>query len=486
MKNFIFFIISDAKKIVNKSIPVDVMKAKSVFLWLLFFYLLFFGTVVFSGYEYLDDRMRAYFNYYYWNVEGRYFLYFFYKFFSLDGVLRSIWPIGQVVSIMIMPFIGISLLIIRKLSKPEIIILSLSIFCNPLFLENISYHFDAVGMVLAAITAVFSALLIIWHKGILYYAIALIALSFSLFCYQISINIFACVFFPLLVFVAATRDTLYAIKKLMICLIILALSIIVYEVAVSFSFLFSHNQRNFEVVFSIYSVKDIFISVLRFYSYILSWCGKKYLLAFSILWGLLLFVPVYCKKSTLNFFVSSIFSILSIASIMGPMLILSDIPVWPRIYMGVGAAIFSCSLVVILVYKKIIKMVVFFTLIIMFIYSLKMSLIYGNLLISQKSYENFYLHKIVDEVNHEYYINNVSELRINKKLPRDVLVEKAAREIPLIDKLISSPVDNKWLWINNSLYEFGLNKNIVISTKENTDCSSSKEIFICKGAIYYK
>ena len=116
---------------------------------IVFFYILPF---IIANVPYKDDYQRLLNPHYYWYVDGRFVTNFLYKFFSLRFSQATFAPWGLIVGSFAL--CASAFLFLRKFNVKSGLVSSIAIiylFSSPFLLQPLSYHFDPLAMLFAAV-----------------------------------------------------------------------------------------------------------------------------------------------------------------------------------------------------------------------------------------------------------------------------------------------------------------------------------------------
>lgn len=170
---------------------------------------------------YMDDYQRALSGKFAWTADGRPLAELIYKLFLFDSPRTAlISPLGLLLCI---PLISLSSIVICRIFGHRnywaAILSTFFIFCQPYFLENLSYSFDAPLMVLAILLALVSALLVIVYPFRLAFLFAVFLNVCSLALYQPAnvsfwIPTTLSIVFPFLPGYMTTKKKIYPIFKI--------------------------------------------------------------------------------------------------------------------------------------------------------------------------------------------------------------------------------------------------------------------------------
>ncbi len=166
------------------------------------FFLCCYLRVLTTGYLELDDLGRVQVGYNLWSADGRLLTAAFMALLSFGGRMLDISPLPQLGAIALM---GVSGLLLSRaspgLGDTRIVLAAILLFATPFYLQNMTYVFDSLSMTAAVVLALWSALLA-ERRPAAATAVLLAALLF----YQPAVDVFLCFAAAELLFRLAQRD----------------------------------------------------------------------------------------------------------------------------------------------------------------------------------------------------------------------------------------------------------------------------------------
>lgn len=137
---------------------------KNVFIFLFIYSVLFIFPIILANVYYVDDIGRVMSGGAAWNTDGRPLMYILAKILSNGSTLIPVFPVPLILSVFLLDY-TIVLLIQKYIKETSLYALGISfslIFSNWFLLENFSYSFEALGMVLSL--SIFFSFYIIFDK----------------------------------------------------------------------------------------------------------------------------------------------------------------------------------------------------------------------------------------------------------------------------------------------------------------------------------
>ncbi|WP_294155705.1 glucosyltransferase domain-containing protein [uncultured Selenomonas sp.] len=163
---------------------------KKLFFILCGFYLLYFLPILLAGDDYIDDLGRSLSGYRGWSRTGRPLAELVIVLLNLGHRLQDMAPLPQLLALVLFAYTMV--LLARRFYVP--VKLPLLVGClglaimSPFFLENLSYHFDSVTMVLALCLALSSYALPEDMPRRRCFRFAVISVLLMLLCYQAAVG----------------------------------------------------------------------------------------------------------------------------------------------------------------------------------------------------------------------------------------------------------------------------------------------------------
>lgn len=326
---------------------------RHVFLILLALYFLVLYPILRADRYYVDDMKRALVGRAGWDSNGRPLTTLLMKLLQCyDHALVDISPLTQFGAIALLAWIGV--LIARRYAIRSPWMAALVAFplgAQPFFLENLSYKFDALSMTLAIYLAMLPVLLLKhdrrgWWWGVL-------ALFASLNFYQAAINV--TLVFILLTFALGQLDNdtpARSRRRLAMPVLQVATALLLYQILVGIH-ISGWVSQHAAMVHDVRGLSRISDNVVAFFSFIGGSFNTQWWLYFGPVLGLLALLPVVigvrraiaCRGRhpawvvALLIAASLVLPVLAIACVAGPMLLLQEPLIRPRVLIGVGGVL---------------------------------------------------------------------------------------------------------------------------------------------------
>jgi len=333
---------------------------RTVFVTLLGLYSLILLPILRANRYYNDDLKRALIGRTGWDATGRPLTNLLMRMLQCyDHAMVDISPLPQIGAIAILAWVGVLIARRYAITPPWLAaLLALPLGGQPFFLENLSYKFDALSMGLAVLLALLPVLALKddrrgWWLGVL-------ALFGSLNFYQPAIN--AYLVFVLLDLVLAQLDDLpprRLARQLSVRALQLAAAMLIYHVLVGIHINGWVKQRG-EMIHGLHELPRVISNGFDFYGFVVDSFNGHWWMYFAPLLGLMALVPVaigfgYARRirhdqgasvGVLMLVVTVLLPVIALASALGPMLLLVDPLIAPRVLIGMGALLAVILIVV--------------------------------------------------------------------------------------------------------------------------------------------
>jgi hypothetical protein len=185
--------------------------------------------ILFADYPYIDDLSRAVLGLESWKEDGRPMTDLLYMVMTFSTSMTNVFPLPLLLSTVAMSF-ALKKLVEHYFPSPGFVecLVVLPLWFSPFFLQNLSYQYDAPGMTLGLVAAIYAItakpVSVVW-KVLASALLIAVALSF----YQICLNVFlglACI--EIYRSIAAGKDHLEVAKVLSLRVVQLASGLIIY------------------------------------------------------------------------------------------------------------------------------------------------------------------------------------------------------------------------------------------------------------------
>ena len=332
---------------------------RRVFAILLALYVLVLFPILRANRYYNDDLKRALIGRAGWDSNGRPLTTLLMKLLQCyDRALVDISPLTQIGAIAILAWVGVLVARRHAIRSPWMAALAaFPLGAQPFFLENLSYKFDALSMSLALLLALLPALVLGndrrgWWLGVL-------ALFASLNFYQSAIN--ACLVFILLDVVMAQLDDKpprEIARRFIWRVLQVGVAMLLYQLVVGLH-ISGWVKQNSATINPLSELSVIGSNVAAFAQFIGGSFNQQWWRYFGPLLVLLGLVPVavglrYVARhrdalpawgSALLAAGSVLLPLAALAGVLGPMLVLANPPLVPRVLVGVGALLAAALIV---------------------------------------------------------------------------------------------------------------------------------------------
>lgn len=300
--------------------------------------LLYVLPLAFYNIPFIDDLGRQSGGYGSWNTDGRFFTNILMKILAInDGFIADFSPLPLFLGLIVLVISAYYFAFRYKIKYSlAVFCLALSFLISPFFLENISFKYDALGMLSSVALAIFASTLAVKDKLDKRKLAFIFLLIFAILgFYQASINIFLVLFCFGLYLSLNEKNEKELFKRAVYIFSILLFALILYKIIASFfvsgSYALAHSQSisfNFEALLTIFTNLKIYLSkAFEVYNHRIY---GRLSLAFFLLSFILLFKKANKKQKILLPFLY-ILTLLSIAGI----LVVLKIPVFSaRTFVG--------------------------------------------------------------------------------------------------------------------------------------------------------
>ena len=154
---------------------------------------IFFFPFITNDFIYEDDYQRLFYGYSGWSANGRPIADLIYYILSPGSTIIDIHPMGQVANFFVCGIIAF--LFCKRYECGAVLssCIAVAIFCNPFYLENITYRFDSLTMAISVLCACLPFLIRVKSTPLRYLVFSA-SIFVSLSIYQVSLNIYLCFF----------------------------------------------------------------------------------------------------------------------------------------------------------------------------------------------------------------------------------------------------------------------------------------------------
>ncbi|MBE3007295.1 glucosyltransferase domain-containing protein, partial [Enterobacter hormaechei] len=445
---------------------------KKLFSMIIIMSLIYFIPVLLSSHYYVDDLGRSIYGYSKWSENGRPLADVLFLALSFGPQLPDISPLPQLLALCVLSFsVYLSAkAFLTDYNRYVSSIISMVAISSPFLLENISYKYDSFPMSLSVLCAVFPFIFkeLSLKKHFVYCCTAVLLI---LCIYQASINIY--IIFAILYVLSLFR--LGEVRKGLLTIISsisgLSLSYLIYSVFISPNFLAgSYNLRHSELATSGFSdALEVLSKNTTEFGKLINLAVTTPFIFLSVVTLMLCVISltkiaiVKCNSTKLEKLLMRLVVIISpfavLCMITGPMMLLRDPVLSPRVLMAFGTACFFFAVLAAWafsaakIYRKFCG--VLFT--IYAIYFIGFSYAYANSLNNQEKYENAIIQLMMSDLN-GLDLNNYDYVAFNGGVLLSPEVRMAAKKYPLITRLIQPTINNQWIWGHTQMMHFDFDK----------------------------
>lgn len=313
-----------------------------------YFAVLFLWVLPFLFYQdfYRDDYTRVVSGYAGWENAGRPVASILYYLLSMNiGEIYNLYPLPLFLSIFILSFsfYKLHLNIKNKYSFPNLVLIPsiLLISCNPLFIQNIAYQYDVLPMSISLSFCILAFIQCNYNKSDFIYSTLLIFIALSL--YQPTINVFISLCLINFTFPILISKTKYKIiySQAISCMV----AVIIYYTLI---FIVSPIKPIRSELISLSKIPEHFIkNISNLYS-LLSSFYTGYIFIFI---SLIFYILWICFSIKNNKYISIFIPVLLFIFILGPLSLLKEDMLYPRVYVTVGLLLGISSLMIYSMFK---------------------------------------------------------------------------------------------------------------------------------------
>lgn len=433
--------------------PGYVRHDRRVFTNLLALYVLILYPILRANRYYDDDLKRALIGHTGWDSTGRPLTDFLMRLLqSYDHALVDISPLSQIGAIAVLAWIGVLMARRYAIRSPWMAaLLAFPLGAQPFYLANLSYKFDALSMSLAMLFALLPMLTLKddrrgWWLGVL-------AIFASLNLYQPAIN--ACLIFILLEIVLAQlhdQPIRPWLRQFLRRALQVGAAMLIYQFTVGIH-INGWVKRESEKIHSLHELPLIKTNFVDFSSFIGSSFNPQWWAYFAPVLLLLALFPIVIGiryalgvrhtqpwwTSAVLFATSWLLPFAALACVFGPMLVLRNPPVMPRVLLGAGALL-SAALVVMHATLQQWRRSGKWTLAIACMLALGMCTVasaYGNALGEQKRYEDRIAARLADDLAELSSSQSVRAYLLDGSAGYSPIAAHIAEQFPLTRWMIS-------------------------------------------------
>ncbi len=401
---------------------------------------------------YNDDMKRSLFGRTGWDSNGRPLTTFLMKLLQCyDHALVDISPLAQIGGALILALTGV--LLARRYELKPWWLAALLVFplgAQPFFLENLSYKFDALSMCLAMLLALVPTLSLrrdrrTWWLGVL-------ALFASLNFYQPAINLCLVFIVTDVVFAQiANRPPREIVRDFSRKVLQIGVAMILYELIVGIH-INGWVKRKSQMISSVHDLHLIGANFTRFYAFVRDSFNQQWWIYFGPLLVLAALIAVimgirYAVRgqpdksrfvSVVFFLAALLMPLVLLAAALGPMLLLTDPLIVPRVLLGVGGILCAALLVIHAAMRETKRMA---WLPAAFAAMLAIGMIvvasaYGNALGAQKAFEDRIAARLADDIAELKVTRGIHSYMVDGSTGLVPVAAHVKEQFPIIDALV--------------------------------------------------
>ncbi len=454
-------------------------KLTTRFVFYIIIYTLFFYSVIHANYFYIDDIGRSIQGYAGWWGVGRPMADYIMRAINFHYVLSDLAPLTQIISIILLSFSS-ALLSAKFNLRIGIELLALSfIVCNAYYLEPMSYRFDSLTMSFGVAFSLFPFILrYLSKKQFIVFSLSVICITLSYNTYQPSINIF--IIISILSSIIGLKKSLrYSLYEFLYFFAIFGLSSVIYKLElINFGFIGPHGYAH-DHASLVFNLNSIINNINLFYKFAVVFFRSNQMVPF--LYYTIISIALYLlytvrgknyKDSVLSAIILFFLLALMIGGIAGPILLLKSPVLSPRVFMGIGAIVFSFFILGNKGFEFALgKFGIYLSntiVAITFVGQIVISYAYGNAIYSQGVFQsqlayqiNNLLYKASKGKNYNLVIYGTEPVA-----PRALL---SYNNYGVIKQLLPLPMNWGWVWGGMLLKDYGMPENIKFMSIANKE-----------------
>lgn len=474
------------------------------FIGVLIMYLIYIIPIIIANRYYNDDLARSLTGLTGWNGDGRPLTELLMKLLSGGTPITDISPLPLLLSMIILAY-TITLYVQKNLinsaiGMSEMLFFSL-VITNPFMLENLSYKFDVISMILALCLAFFPFIITIDENCIgntLFVTIVVVA---ALSLYQVVICAF-CALLLIDLFLTIFFSSKINFAKLLSIIAGVVAGAIIYKTCVA-NFFMGEDDWRYEAskIIAIqgkegyYSLKSNCYTLLSLaYTYLKS--VPILVIVFTcisilIAWGIAVYKIAINNKHNNRPVVNIVLKVLFAAILPFALVVVNIIPLALingasskcRILVSTCTIELFISLLFTIMKPKVKKAIIILCIpLLLFSYSYSFS--YGNALKSQKEYETYLTYSIVHDIETINYDGAYTKICIVGDTPKSQQVQLLIDKYPQFENIVPTYIGNDW-WIKGAQLWHYMQTNISYSDLDNSDQDVIKQTDpIIRNAIF--
>ncbi|WP_313327822.1 glucosyltransferase domain-containing protein [Enterobacter oligotrophicus] len=425
--------------------------------------IIYVSPIIFADQYYSDDLSRSIYGYARWGYDGRPLADLVMLVLSFGEPLLDLSPAPLILGLVcicaalsiyaskVMPDSGVK----------EKVALSILFICNPFLLDNMSYKYDALTMLLSASLII---LCFTYGRSLKSSLISIILVIASLSLYQASITMFVSlsVIEAIMSFCRSDKSTINTYKDILLRAMQFLLAYLAYSLFIASMFAKgSHNEKHSELIFGGGDPLNVFLDNIN---------------AFTALIGL--YVSSVPRFVVVIFLISSIISVILICNkiakngksmILGkviPILLVLSSPFLLYFFSFIHLAMlkntiiagrvlipFGCIFIVYAVFISEVKWLKLASFILI-VFSFSLSFAYGNTMKAQKRYDDYIASSMMTDIT--YLGREVKSMSVFGIIAKSKQLKLANEKYPIIEKLVPLYINNNSGWGGTMLLHYGL------------------------------
>lgn len=443
---------------------------------------------------YFDDIGRSIYGYFSWGIDGRPLADLIFKTIDLGEPATDISPFPQILCILIMATLCYILHIVINPETKYGWVVFTPIFLSPFFIQNIAFKFDSLTMAISIAFAAIPFMFVNKQKSYILIS-SCIGIFSSLAMYQASISAFTSICAIYILKSAKDKKdpidytvnaVIYGIGMISGYLIYTALIIphfVTSEYANNYNQLIKMSEidiliKNSELTFNI--IKSYFTGYIK-------WFYAPVFIFSSIGLAFVFISVINTKICSLKKIIAATMCLLAlfviIISIPGPSILLRNMAIGPRVFIGFGFAISALFLLTSFVITKKTLLNTIYIIPIIAMYSYMAT--FASALKSQDRMIDYIINGVSNDIINVGY-NNVKLITIDGKALYTPIASKVIQKFPLMESLIPSYFNNELGWGTTKMKEFYTGRDMPSITTQIKIRESICDMQLISDAGLYK
>ncbi|MFT9417981.1 glucosyltransferase domain-containing protein [Acetobacter sp.] len=418
-------------------------------LFVFIFYILFSFPIFLANVYYNDDDARALYGAT-WSKNGRIFSTALMNLLDLRFKnILDLSPLGQILGLLVLAYAAVRFTQrATQSTQPSYFALcmcGLPLAIQPFFLQNLSYKFDSLTMLMAQALAVFACVLPAqWSKKRKFSACFMLLIGVMGF-YQTGVNTFLAL--SLLIFLCDYQydNTLKTWGDLGIKIAAFFVAALLYKELIIPATIHGQFERHLAVTLdwktlSFHVFSDNITNILVLVSSLLTQGAKPLLLglySFATLGSFVAGVQYFCRKNLSDVCVGILCCMLpfiNLCLLSGMLLMLKNVEYVPRVLTSFSACIIFVNLFFMKSFLRKIRWIAFIPISYFFVVSYS----YGNLLAENSRFELYHIQRVASALKDAGF-HSGDNLFLYGNEPLSPIVENAVKAMPILDHLRPDP-----------------------------------------------